>query len=268
MKAALLQLRSTEDREENLAQAEALVREAAGAGGADLVALPENFSFLRSEGLRIPCAEPLSGPLVARLSALARELHVWLLAGSLPESIPGSEKVHNTSILFDRSGSLRAVYRKIHLFDVRLPGGPELTESQAVEPGSEPVVVQTEFGPLGLSICYDLRFPELYRRLALAGARVLLVPSAFTETTGRDHWEVLLRARAVENQCFVLAPAQWGRHSGRRASWGHSLAIDPWGRIVAEKPEGVGVLAVEVDLSVVDRVRAGLPVLEHIRLRP
>jgi len=265
MKVALAQMRSTEDRAENLRQTETLILEGA-ASGADLVALPENFAWLRSEGVQIPCAEPLDGPLVSRLSRLASENRIWLLAGSLPEAIPGSHKAYNTSVLFDRGGSVVGVYRKIHLFDANLPGASNLTESDAVEPGSEVVVVPTEFGPLGLSICYDLRFPELYRRQSLSGARLLAVPSAFTERTGRDHWEVLLRARAVENQCIVIAPAQWGRHSDRRASWGHSLAVDPWGRIVAEKPEGTGLLLADLDLTEVDRVRAGLPALSHARL--
>jgi predicted amidohydrolase len=265
MRAGLIQMRSTEDREENLRSAEALCREAAFLG-ADLVALPENFSFVRSTGTAPSRPEPLDGPLVARFGALARELRIWLLLGSVPETIsPDHPRVYNTAVFFDRAGEIRAVYRKIHLFDIHMPGGPSIRESETIEAGERVVVADSEFGKVGLSICYDLRFPELYRWQARSGARLLLVPSAFTERTGRDHWHVLARARAVENLCFLLAPAQWGQHGGRRSSYGHTLIVDPWGRVVAEKAEGEGVLEWEVDLEEVDRVRATLPALDHAR---
>ncbi|PYT08079.1 MAG: hydrolase [Acidobacteria bacterium] len=264
MRVALVQTCSTEDRGTNLQQAETLFEQAAR-GGADLVALPENFLFLRSEGSPVPEPESLDGPIVNRFARQAKERRVWLLLGSFAERIPGSSRVHNTSVLIDRAGEVRAVYRKVHLFDIDMQDGPRLRESDAVDPGERVVVAETEFGPMGLSICYDIRFPELYRRQALAGARLLVVPSAFTDKTGSDHWHLLTRARAVENQCFLLAPAQWGRHSEKRASYGHSLIVDPWGRIVAEKEEGVGIIEAEIDLGEVDRVRKALPALTHIR---
>src|SRR5258705_11627061 len=196
---------STADAEKNLATAERLVRDAAKRG-ALLVGLPENFAFLRSEGEPVPQAQDLDGPWVQRMAALARELRVTLLLGSLPEAIPDAPRVYNTSVLLGPDGSLLARYRKMHLFDIDLPGMESLKESKAVAPGGEVVVAESECGPLGLSICYDLRFPELYREMTRRGARILTVPSAFTDRTGKDHWEVLLRARAIENLAYVFAP--------------------------------------------------------------
>src|SRR5262245_42640365 len=201
-RAAAIQMTSTDDRERNLAKVETLARRAAEAG-AKLVALPENFSYLRREGTRIPRPESIPGELTERLSALASSLRVHLLAGSIPERMPRSPKVYNTSVLFDDRGAILATYRKMHLFDVRMPGKAVFEESRFVEAGKSPVVVATALGTIGMSICYDLRFPELYRGLALAGAEVLLIPSAFTEYTGRFHWMPLIRARAIENQCWV-----------------------------------------------------------------
>jgi predicted amidohydrolase len=267
MRAAVVQMTSTDDLAANLVAAEALVREAAAQGG-ELVALPENFAFLRREGRPIPCAQRLDGEVVARLRAWARELRIWLVGGSFPEAIPDDSRVYNTCVCCSPEGEIAAVYRKIHLFDVDLRGrgGDAYAESSAVAPGGELALVATPFGPIGLSICYDLRFPELYRALAARGARLLVVPSAFTPQTGKDHWEVLLRARAIENQAFVLAPAQCGRHSDTRSSHGRSLIVDPWGVVLAQAADEPGVVVADCSLERQDRVRESLPALRHRRL--
>jgi predicted amidohydrolase len=263
--AAALQMTSTADVTRNLETAERLVTDAARAG-ARFVGLPENFAYLRSEGQPVPEMQPLNGPWVQRMAALARRLEITLLLGSLPERIEGDARVHNTSVLLGPDGATIAVYRKIHLFDIDVPGLEHLKESRAVVPGDAPVVAATPFGLVGLSICYDLRFPELYRGLTRAGARVLAIPSAFTDRTGRDHWEVLLRARAIENLAYVFAPAQTGIHGPGRASHGHAMIVDPWGRILAEVAEGEGAAIAELDFLDQDRVRRELPALSHARL--
>jgi predicted amidohydrolase len=267
VRAAAIQMCSSDDLAANLRAAEALVAEAARAG-AELVALPENFAYLRREGAPIPCAQPLDGPIVEALRAWARAHRIWLLGGSFAEAVPREERVHNTSVLLDPEGAVAAVYRKIHLFDVDLgaQGGGSYRESAAVAPGDEVVVAQTPFGAMGLSICYDLRFPELYRAQSGRGARFLLVPSAFARETGRDHWEVLLRARAIENQCFVIAPAQWGPHSPERSSHGRALIVDPWGVLLGVAPDRPCVVLADCDVAQLERVRAGLPALRHRRL--
>jgi predicted amidohydrolase len=261
---AAIQMTSTHHRRANLEAAGRYVRQAA-ARGADLIALPENFAYLRTEGTKPSYSEPLDGELVGWLEDLARETGCHLLAGSIPERIPRSLRVYNTSVLVGPDGERIATYRKIHLFDIRIPGKATLQESKWVRAGDTPVVVETPLGNLGLSICYDLRFPELYRRLAFAGAEVLFVPAAFTAYTGPFHWEPLLRARAIENQCWVVAPAQAGRHNRTRASHGRTVVFDPWGKRVAIRPTAPGVLLAEIDLDHVDRVRRGLPCLEHAR---
>jgi len=263
--AAVIQMNSGADVARNFVACEALVAEAAGRGAA-FVALPENFAYLRSEGEPIPEAQDLDGAWTQRLAELARQHRITLLAGSLPEGVPGESRVHNTSVLFGPSGRRLAVYRKIHLFDIDVPGMEHLKESKAVVPGSEVVVAETSFGPLGLSICYDLRFPELYRQLTRKGARVLAVPSAFTERTGKDHWEVLLRARAIENLAYVVAPAQVGVHGQGRASHGHAMIVDPWGSIAAQVADGEGIAIAELDFERQDRLRRELPALSHTRL--
>ena len=262
-RVAAVQMSSTDDVGANLAQARRLVRRAARS--ADLVALPENFAWLRPLGGRSGFRTRLDGELVGELGALARELGCYLLLGSLPEEIPGDRRVHNTSVLLDRGGRIAAVYRKLHLFDARIRGAGTMRESRDVVPGDAPVVAATELGRLGLSICYDLRFPELYRSLALAGAQVLLVPSAFTAQTGPHHWLPLLRARAIENLAWVVAPAQWGAHGGRRHSHGETVVVDPWGRVVRRKASGTGWVTAEIDLTRVSRLRRDLPCLEHAR---
>lgn len=257
---AAVQMRSTDDRERNLAAAERLAERAAEAG-ARLIAFPENVAYVRAEGTARPPAEPLAGPTARRFAAMAKRHRVHVLAGTIATTIPGRRKVHNTSILFRPDGSRAAVYRKIHLFDVDLPGVPPLAESRFVAPGRTPVVARTPLGALGLSVCYDLRFPELYRALAFGGAEVLFVPSAFTAVTGRAHWTTLLRARAIENQAWVIAPAQWGLHHPGRRSYGHTCVVDPWGRVVAERTIGSGVVTATIDLDEVARVRRALPSL-------
>ena len=262
---AVAQMTSTTDVERNLAAAEALVERAA-ARGAAFVGLPENFAFLRSEGEPVPEPQGLDGPWVQRMAALARRLRVTLLLGSLPERVPGDARVRNTSVLIGPGGETLAVYRKIHLFDIDLPGMEHLKESKAVVPGDEVVLADTALGPVGLSICYDLRFPELYRELVRRGARVLCVPSAFTERTGKAHWEVLLRARAIENLAYVLAPAQVGHHGGGRTSHGQAMVVDPWGAVVAQVPDGEGIALAELDFDRLARLRRDLPALSHRRL--
>lgn len=267
MRAAVVQMTSGDDLAVNLEQAERFIREARSVD-ADLIALPENFAFLRREGQPIPCAQAVDGEIIGRVRTLARELEVWILAGTFPEAVPGEARIHNTSVLISDQGELAGVYRKIHLFDVdlRSSGGDSYTESATVAAGQEVVVVKASFGTVGLSICYDLRFPELYRALVDRGARFVTVPSAFTPHTGRDHWETLLRARAVENQVFVIAPAQWGRHNPERSSHGRSMIVDPWGTVLATAPDRPGVILAECSLEEQDRVRRSLPCLEHRRL--
>jgi predicted amidohydrolase len=200
------------------------------------------------------------------MAALARRHGVTLLLGSLPEAIPGQARVYNTSVVLGPDGARLACYRKMHLFDIDIPGMPLLKESKAVAPGTELVVCETPQGPLGLSICYDLRFPELFRELARRGARLLAVPSAFTDRTGKDHWEVLLRARAIENLAYVVAPAQVGAHDRGRASHGHAMIVDPWGSILAQLADGEGVAVAEIDPERQERLRRELPALDHRRL--
>lgn len=263
--AAVVQMRSTADVDANLATATGFVEEAA-AKGAHLVALPENFAFLRSEGEPVPEAQSMDGEWVARMAALAARHRILLLLGSLPERVEGDTRIYNTSVLLGPDGRTIATYRKIHLFDIDVPGLSHLKESRSVRPGDAVVVAETELGPIGLSICYDVRFPELYRRQSAHGSRVLAVPSAFTDRTGKDHWEVLLRARAIENLAYVVAAAQWGVHGPGRASHGHALIVDPWGSVLAQVPDGEGVALAELDFDRLERMRRELPALSHIRL--
>jgi predicted amidohydrolase len=273
-----VQMTSTDNVETNLERAAELVREAASAG-ALLVGLPENFAYLGedrdhrlsiAETLPVPDAtEPsgasADGPILAAMRELARAAGTWLLLGGFPERDGGS-RIRNSAVLLDPGGAVSAVYRKIHLFDVDVPGGRRFRESEAIEPGTEAVIAETPFGGLGLSICYDLRFPELYRALAQRGARIVAVPSAFTLETGKDHWHVLLRARAIENQLYVFAPAQFGAHGPTRRSYGHALIVDPWGAVIAECGDHEGVALARIDLRYQDQVRAALPCLSHRRL--
>jgi predicted amidohydrolase len=230
------------------------------------VALPENFAYLRREGSRFPCAQGLDGEIVGTLRELARAHALRIVGGTFPETVPGEARVHNTSVLVAPDGSVEAVYRKIHLFDVDLGPEARFVESSRVAPGAEVVVAQTSIGAIGLSVCYDVRFPELYRAMAERGATWIAVPSAFTPQTGKDHWEVLLRARAIENQAFVLAPAQCGRHAPDRASHGRSLVVDPWGLVLAQAGDRPCVITADCDLEELAAIRRRLPALAHRRL--
>jgi predicted amidohydrolase len=267
MRAALCQMRSGEDVETNLATAERLLRQAADEG-ADLAALPEVFTYLGRSAGRAGAAEPVPGPTTERLAAIARDRGIWVLGGSVLEA--DGDRIFNTSVLFDRGGDLVATYRKIHLYDAELPDQRPIRESDTFTAGEQLVTQPMEEARLGLSICYDLRFPELYRGLMVLGAEVLCVPAQFQHTTGTAHWEVLLRARAIENQCFVVAPGQWGtygREGSNRRSYGHSMIVDPWGRVMIEAPEeGDGVFGADLDLASLHEIRTRLPALRHRRL--
>ncbi len=264
--AAAVQVCATPDVEANEERSARLVRGAAAAG-AELVALPENWFFIGPMEDKVPLAEPLDGPRVGRMAELARELGIHLLLGTVPETAPEPGRCFNTSVLLGPDGRTLASYRKLHLFDVDIEGGVSIRESDHLVPGDGgPVVAETPLAVLGLSICYDLRFPELYRALVEGGAELLCVPAAFTMMTGRDHWDLLLRARAVENTCWVLAPNQWGRHVRGRVSYGRSQIIDPWGTRVACCSDGEGHALARVDLDVMEGVRRQLPALRHRRL--
>lgn len=263
--AAVCQMRSGEDVPSNLMSAETLVREAARAG-ATFVGLPECMVFLKAEGEQAPEAQSIAGAWANRFGDLARELKITVLMGSFPETAAEEGRPYNTTLLFGPTGQRLAAYRKMHLFDIDVPGLEHLKESRATSAGTQIVVADAGFAKLGLSICYDLRFPELYRALSSQGAEVLLVPSAFTDRTGRDHWEVLLRARAIENLCYVMAPAQWGKHGGNRASYGHAMIVDPWGSVLAQVPDGEGFALAVLDFDRLHRLRAELPALRAKKL--
>lgn len=264
MRAAAVQLNSTEDTGRNLAAADRLVR-AAVSEGAELVVLPEKWNVLGSEGQLLRGAEPLDGPSISWARDIARELQLDLVAGSIVEQVPGREKLSNTSVHIAPSGEVLAVYRKIHMFDVEVDG-TTYRESDTEEAGEEIVVSPLRNGvSLGMSICYDLRFPELYRILAVAGAEVVAVPSAFTLATTRDHWEILVRARAIEDQCFVVAPNQIGSDGAGHRSGGRSLIVDPWGLVLASAPDRETVIVAELDLDSLRDVRRRLPSLANRR---
>ncbi len=266
---ALIQLCASADVEANLARAGELLGEAA-AGGAAVALLPEAFAFLGPAEQKAAMLEPLddsaaSTPILDWCRATARRLTLHLVVGGFHERANAEGMSYNTCLHLDPSGELRARYRKIHLFDVELDDGTSLKESARTLPGEGLITTELPFGTLGLSVCYDLRFPQVYQGLVDRGAIALTVPSAFTATTGAAHWEALLRARAIETQCYVLAPAQHGTHEGGRRSYGHSLVVDPWGEVVAELPDGDGVLRATVDPERVAAVRRQLPSLRHRR---
>jgi deaminated glutathione amidase len=264
VRAAAVQLTSTADRDRNLATADRLTR-AAAAAGAELVVLPEKWAVLGTPEETAAGAEPFDGPALGWAAATARELGVDLVAGSIAERVEGRERGSNTSVHFGPDGEARAVYRKIHMFDVQV-GGRTYRESEHEEPGEEVVVSETAGGvELGLSVCYDLRFPELYRILAVRGARVLVVPAAFTLATTREHWEVLLRARAIEDQAFVVAANQVGQHAPGYRSGGRSMIVDPWGVVVAQAPDAETYVIADLDLDRQAEVRRTLPSLANRR---
>jgi predicted amidohydrolase len=260
-----VQMTSTGDRARNLATAIRLVNEAADLG-ARLIGLPENFAFMGRDEERIAAAEPLEGPTLGAIREVARARRVWIVAGSVAERVDQPGKTANTSVLISDDGSIAAAYRKIHLFDVNIPDGARYAESETVAPGDKVVLAPTPLGRIGLTICYDLRFPELYRQLSGLGAEVVFIPAAFTLFTGKDHWEVLIRARAIENLSYVVAPAQVGRHSANRLTFGNAMIVDPWGTVLARCPEGEGVCVARFDRVRMERARQELPALKHRRL--
>ena len=258
LRVACVQMSSRADKAANLERAEALVARAA-ATGADVVVLPEKWNAIGNVETLHGAAEPLNGESVEAMSAWAKQHGITLVGGSIAERREGREKLSNTCVVLDREGEIAAVYRKIHLFDVEV-GGLVYRESDAEEPGDEPVVCAADW-PIGLSVCYDVRFPELYRILALEGALLVTVPAHFTLHTGKDHWVVLLRARAIENQLFVAAAAQFGETTPGRWSYGRSLIADPWGLVVALAADEETVISAELDRPRLDDVRAKLPSL-------
>jgi len=264
MRIAACQLNSRDDRDANLATARALLEQAA-AQGSDLAVLPEYVDYL-GPAKKMPEPEPVDGEFGRFFAAAARDLGMWVLAGSFHEAGPADGRTYNTSLLFDREGQLVTSYRKIHLYDVEIPGRVSYHESAHVAAGDRSVVVDIGGIGIGLSICYDLRFPELYRSLAIGGARVLLVPAAFMAHTGRDHWEVLLRARAIEDQCFVVAAAQIGDHEPDRTCYGRSMIVDPWGTVIAQAPDITCVVAAELDMDRLETIRTEVPSLRNRRL--
>ena len=263
MRAAAVQLNSTDEYDRNLEVAERLVR-ASAADGAEVVVLPEKWTVLGPPEALRASAEPLHGPALTAASGWARELGIFLVAGSVPEVVPDQEKLANTSVMFGPGGEQRAVYRKIHMFDVDV-GAVSYRESAIEQAGTEVVLGEADGTKLGLTICYDLRFPELYRILALRGARVITVPSAFTERTGRDHWEVLIRARAIENQVFVVAAGQIGDAPPHYRSYGRSMIVDPWGVVLAQAADREGFVSANLDFTIQDEMRTRLPSLRHRR---
>jgi len=255
---------SGKDIQANLAHAESLINQAVEQN-VQLVALPENFSYLDREGKKIDAVENLqNGVAVGLLRKLAQTHSIYIVGGTIP--LLANERVTNTCIVFGPDGRIQTRYDKIHLFDIDLDEQHSFMESRYIEAGSEPVIFEAFGVPMGLSICYDLRFPELYRVLTAHGARVLYVPSAFTWRTGAYHWLTLLRARAIENLAYVVAPAQFGRHNSERESFGHSVIIDPWGQILAQAPDRSCVIVSELDLSYQDMLRMRLPCLHHRRI--
>jgi deaminated glutathione amidase len=261
MRAAAVQLNSQADKDRNLEVAERLVRDAA-ADGAELVVLPEKWNVLGTAEVLVDGGEPLDGPTITASRSWARELGINLLAGSIVERVEGQEKLSNTSVLIDPDGEIAATYRKIHMFDVDV-GGVEYRESDTQEPGGEIVVADAGGVPVGMTVCYDVRFPELYRILAVRGARVVTIPAAFTLHTGKDHWELLLRARAVEDQVFVVAAGQFGEAPPHYHSYGRSMIVDPWGVVLATAPDEECFVAADLDFELQDRIREKLPSLAN-----
>lgn len=270
MRVAAIQMNSGASVDANLALADELLG-AAAADGCGLAVLPENFALMAARARdKAKVAEaPGEGPIQAFLSAAARRHALWIVGGSLPLISPGmaAERVYGACPVYDADGEQQAIYRKIHLFDVDLPDQQEsYRESRSMYPGEDVVCVDTPLGRLGLTICYDVRFPELYRRLVADGANLFTVPAAFTTTTGAAHWHTLLRARAIENLAYVIAPGQYGEHPDRRSTYGHSLIVDPWGRVLAEADDGNGHVAAEIDPQLPARLRDEFPALKNRRL--
>lgn len=250
-----------------MSDATTFIRRAAN-HGAKLVVTPENTNYLGPHREKVRLAEPLDGPVVAHFSALSKELGIHLLIGSINEKADDTKRCYNTSVLLGPDGSLISSYRKMHLFDVDVSDDVRFKESDTVVAGEAPVIAETPLGRIGMSICYDLRFPELYRALVDGGAEIITIPSAFTLTTGKDHWHPLIRARAIETQSWVIAPGQHGPHDdgGLRESFGHSMIVNPWGQVVGMAPDGPGLALAEIDLERMREVRRSMPLCDHRRI--
>ena len=270
---ACVQFTAARDYEPNIARVSQLVRQARAAG-ADFVLTPENTGLIEPNGRlrREKARDEANHPVLVVLRELARETWVWLLVGSLAVDIAresgvpeGERRLANRSFLIDPAGAIAASYDKIHMFDVDLAGGESYRESNAFRPGERTMLAATPWGVLGMTVCYDLRFPQLYRALAQAGADFLAIPSSFTVPTGRAHWHILMRARAIETGCFVFAPAQWGEHAERRRTFGHSLIVDPWGEVLADGGEGIGIVTARIDPVRIAEARRMVPSLGHDR---
>lgn len=264
MRAAVVQLDVGEDVDQNVTTAIDLIRRAVD-DGAGLVVLPEMVEFRGDKGLVPEIKTDIPGPVSNRFSEVARELGIWLLAGSIHENIPGEDRTYNTSVLFNRDGTEVVRYRKLHLYDVQIPGRVDALESATIAPGSNVVTADIEGHTAGLTICYDIRFPELYRQLSDAGAEIVFLPAAFMMFTGKDHWEVLIRARAIENQCFMLASGQQGVDKRGVATYGRSMIVDPWGTVLATAPDGNGYAIANLDFESLQRIRRELPSVANRR---
>jgi predicted amidohydrolase len=268
LRVGVVQMSSQDDLASNLARAVDLIDRAA-AEGAKLVLLPENFAYMGTDEGKRSIAEDVDGavrgPILKALADAARRVGICIVAGGMPERSPDAERPHNACVVLGPDGAVVARYRKVHLFDVDVADGQRYRESASTAPGTEAIAVSLFGIKVGLSICYDLRFPELYRKLADLGAELLLVPAAFTLATGKDHWHVLLRARAIESQAYVAAAAQWGTHPQGRRTYGKSLIADPWGDVIAQCSEGEGIAVATFDRKRIDRVRSSLPSLRHRR---
>lgn len=269
LRAAAVQMVSTSNVDANLRAAEALLKQAADLG-AQLAVLPENWPLMGNrDSDKLVCKETFGhGPLQEFMAAKARDLDLWLIGGSIPLAAGDADHVYNSCLVYDPNGKCTARYDKIHLFDVNVgrDGNEAYRESDSISPGRDTTVASTPFGNIGISICYDLRFPELYRRMLSRDVSIITVPSAFTRTTGRQHWEILLRSRAVENLCFVIAAGQGGQNNEQRATWGHSMIIGPWGDILASMETGPGVVCADLNLQHLHTLRRSFPALEHRKL--
>ena len=265
LRVACIQTSSGQDMTENLRTACELVR-AAEAEGAKLIALPENVALMdhRTEQVQAQATAIEDHPAISAFGEIALETGAWIIAGSVGAIAPDG-RVANCSVLLNDHGEISARYDKIHMYDVDLPNGEVYRESEAFRPGDDAIVAKTPWGGLGMTVCYDLRFPQLYRALAHGGAEIISIPAAFTKVTGEVVWHVLNRARAIESAAFVMAPCMWGSHSGGRSTYGHSLIIDPYGKVLADAGEGVGYVTAEIDLAEVAKARASIPALQHDR---
>lgn len=263
MKIGVIQINSIDHKNTNMKKIIKYIEEAK-AEGADLVSMPEYVNYLSEDEHKVAYAEEIEGETISMLAAKAREHRMYIHCGSILEEGDG-EKAYNTSVLINPQGNVIAKYRKLHLFDIEIEGRVSAKESSAIIPGDHVVCANTSFGKVGLTICYDLRFPELYRQLALRGASIIFVPAAITMYTGMNHWEVLLRARAIENQCFIIAPGQIGSHAPNRIHYGNSMVIDPFGTVISRSPEKEGVTVTNIDLKHIEEVRKNIPCFSQRR---